>query len=112
MAKDRIEGHYPNDPIEIEDGCIHDVDRSLDPIGRFYRHSHMHAGVVPMVLDEFGRCAYRVKNGHWRPDAQGAATNSAFPNCLQWRSLNPVTIVMTMLGFGPARRLPKPSQHN
>jgi hypothetical protein len=66
MIKARIENR---DPIEFEDGCIDDVDRSLSPIGRFNRHSHMHAGVIPMVFDEFGRCAYCVKNGHWTPDA-------------------------------------------
>jgi hypothetical protein len=66
MAKGRIEDRAP---LEIEDGCIDDADRSLSPIGRFYRHSQMHAGVIPMVFDEFGRCAYCVKNGHWSPDA-------------------------------------------
>jgi hypothetical protein len=39
MAKDRIEDSAP---IEIEDGCIDDVDRSLNPYGRFLRHNHMH----------------------------------------------------------------------
>lgn len=66
MAKDRIESV---DPIEIEDGCIDDVDRSLSPHGRFLRHKHMHEGVIPIVFDKFGRCAYCAKNGHWRLDA-------------------------------------------
>jgi hypothetical protein len=52
MAKGQIEDR---DPIEFEDGCIYDVDRSLSPIGRFYRHSQMRAGMIPMVFDEFGR---------------------------------------------------------
>jgi hypothetical protein len=55
--------------IENEDGFIDYVDRSLDPYGRFLRHNHMHAGVVPMVLDEFGRCAYCVRKGLWRSNA-------------------------------------------
>jgi hypothetical protein len=29
----------------------------------------MHDGVVPIVFDELGRCAYCVKNGQWTPDA-------------------------------------------
>ena len=66
MAKDRI---VDPTPIEDEDGFIDDVDRSLNPYGRFLRHNQMHAGVAPMVLDEFGRCAYCVKKGHWRPNA-------------------------------------------
>jgi len=41
MTKDRAD--QPN-PIEIEDDCIDDVDRTLNPLGRFYsrcrsRHS-------------------------------------------------------------------------
>jgi hypothetical protein len=44
-------------PIEIEDVCIDDQDRKLNPIGRFYRHNAMHAGTTPMAFDEFGRCA-------------------------------------------------------
>jgi hypothetical protein len=66
MTKDRIEGR---DPIEIGDGCIDEVDRRLNPLGRFHRHNHMHAGTVPMVVDEFGRCAYCIKLGCWTPDA-------------------------------------------
>lgn len=66
MVRGRTKGRSSAD---IEDGYIDDVDRSLDPYARFLRHNHMHAGVVPMVLDEFGRCAYCVKKGYWRPDA-------------------------------------------
>ena len=66
MTKDPIDDH---DPVEIADGCIDDVDRKLNPLGRFHRHNHMHAGTTPMVFDEFGRCAYCVKNGQWKPDA-------------------------------------------
>jgi len=40
------------DPIIVDD-CIDD----------------MHAGTTRMVLDDFGRCAYCVKLGFWRPDA-------------------------------------------
>jgi hypothetical protein len=66
MDKDRKED---SSPTEIEDGYIDDADRSLDPYGRFLRHNYMHEGLVPIVLDEFGRCAYCIKNGHWRPNA-------------------------------------------
>ena len=66
MTKDRIEDR---DPIMIEDDCIDDVDRALNPLGRFYRHNAMHAGTTRMVLDEFGRCAHCVKLGFWKPDA-------------------------------------------
>jgi hypothetical protein len=58
-----------NDQIEIEDVCIDDVDRALNPLGWFYRHNAMHAGTTRMVLDEFGRCARCVKLGFWKPDA-------------------------------------------
>ena len=56
-------------PLEIEDDCIDDMDRALNPIGRFFRHNAMHAGTTRMVLDEYGRCARCVKLGFWRPDA-------------------------------------------
>jgi len=65
MTKDRIEDR---DQIRIDD-CIDDVDRALNPIGRYYRHNAMHAGTTPMVLDEFERCAKCVKLGWWKPDA-------------------------------------------
>jgi len=52
MTKDRIEDC---DVIEIEHDRIDGVDRILNPIGRFFRHSAMHAGTTRMVLDEFGR---------------------------------------------------------
>jgi hypothetical protein len=51
-----------------EEAYIDDADRALTPYGRFVRHGYMHAGTVPMVFDEFGRCAYCVKNGFWRPN--------------------------------------------
>ena len=66
MCKDRTEVHAP---IIIGDDCIDDVDRAANPMGRFYRHNGMHAGTIRMVLDDFGRCAYCVKLGFWRPDA-------------------------------------------
>ena len=66
MAKDQTGDRAP---IEIEDDCVDDVDRRLNPIGRFYRHNAMHAGTIPMVLDEFGRCARCVRLGFWRADA-------------------------------------------
>jgi len=65
MIKDRIEDR---DPIRIDD-CIDDIDRALNPMGRFFRHNAMHAGTTPIVLDEFGRCAKCVKLGWWKPDA-------------------------------------------
>ena len=65
MTKDRIED---GDQIRVDD-CIDDVDRALNPMGRFFRHNAMHAGTTRMVLDEFGRCAKCVKLGWWKPDA-------------------------------------------
>lgn len=65
MTKDPIDDP---DPVDIADDFIDDVDRTLNPLGRFHRHNHMHAGTIPMVFDEFGRCAYCVKNGQWKPD--------------------------------------------
>jgi hypothetical protein len=58
-----------SDPIMIVDDGIDSVDRACNPLGRFYRHNSMHAGMTPMVLDEFGRCARCVKLGFWRADA-------------------------------------------
>jgi hypothetical protein len=65
MTKDRIERR---NLIDIED-YIDDVDRALNPMGRFYRHNAMHAGTTRMVLDEFGRCAQCIKLGLWKPNA-------------------------------------------
>ena len=65
MTKDQIEDR---NQIRIDD-CIDDVDRALNPMGRFFRHNAMHAGTTRMVLDEFGRCAKCVKLGWWKPDA-------------------------------------------
>lgn len=56
-------------PVKIEDDCIDNLDRMLNPIGRFFRHNAMHAGTARMVLDKFGRCAHCVKFGLWKPDA-------------------------------------------
>ena len=55
--------------IELTDDCTDDVDRALNPLGRFFRHIGMHAATTPMVVDEFGRCARCVKLGFWKPDA-------------------------------------------
>jgi hypothetical protein len=66
MTQDRIEDCYP---VEPKNDCIDDTDRTLNPLGRFYRHNYMHAGTIPMALDEFGRCAYCIKLGFWKPDA-------------------------------------------
>ena len=65
MTKDRIKD---SDPIIIEEDCIDEVDRMLNPIGRFFRHNAMHGGTTRMVLDEFGCCAHCVKFGFWKPD--------------------------------------------
>jgi hypothetical protein len=65
MTKDWIKD---SDPIIVDD-YIDDVDRAANPMGRFYRHNAMHAGTARMVLDQFGRCAYCVKRGLWKPDA-------------------------------------------
>ena len=66
MTKDRIED---SDPIIIVDDCIDHVDREHTSLNWWYRHNAMHAGTIPMLLDEFGRCAYCVKRGFWKPDA-------------------------------------------
>ncbi len=67
MAKDdRTEDVEPSG---IEEGYIDEVDRSLNPYGRSLRYNRMHADVVPIVLDEFGPCAYCVKHGHWKANA-------------------------------------------
>jgi hypothetical protein len=66
MTNDRSKD---KDPIGVDDICIDDRDRALNPIGRFFRHNAMHAGTARMVLDEFGRCAKCVKLGFWKPDA-------------------------------------------
>jgi hypothetical protein len=66
MTRRRIEHHGR---VEVEDVCIDDVDRALNPFGRFFKHNTMHAGATRMVLDEFGRCAKCVKLGFWKPDA-------------------------------------------
>ena len=34
----------------IADDFIDDVDRTLNSLGRFYRHNHMHADTIPMVI--------------------------------------------------------------
>jgi hypothetical protein len=57
VTKDRIEGRYP---AEIADEFIDDVGRTLNPLGRYHRPNYMHSGAIPMVSDEFGRCAYCV----------------------------------------------------
>jgi hypothetical protein len=66
MTKDRTED---NDPIIIVDDGIDQVDRAHTTLGWFYRHNAMHAGTIPMLLDEFGRCAYCVKRGWFKLDA-------------------------------------------
>jgi hypothetical protein len=66
MTEDRTED---SDPIIIVDDCIDQVDRALTPLAWFYAHNAMHAGTIPMLLDEYGRCARCVKLGFWRPDA-------------------------------------------
>jgi hypothetical protein len=66
MAKDRI---IDTTLAENEYDFIDDVDRTLNSLGRYHRHNHMHANTIPTVFDAFGRCAYCVKNGQWKPDA-------------------------------------------
>jgi hypothetical protein len=66
MIKDRPDN---SDPIILLDDCIDEVDRMANAMGRFYRHIGMHAGTTRMVLDDYGRCAYCVKLGFWKPDA-------------------------------------------
>jgi hypothetical protein len=55
--------------IKLADDCIDSVDRALNPLGRFFRQAAMHAGIMPMTVDEFGRCARCMKLGFWKPDA-------------------------------------------
>jgi hypothetical protein len=66
MTKDQTD---EGAPVVVANDFIDDVDRTLNPLGRFHRHNHMHAGTTPMVFDGFGRCAYCVKNRQWKPDA-------------------------------------------
>ena len=47
---------------------LHTLDASLNPYGRHLRHLAEHAGTIPARLDEFGRCAYCVQRGWWKPD--------------------------------------------
>jgi hypothetical protein len=72
MTKDRSKD---KDDIGIDDICIDDLDRALNPIGRFYRHNAMHAGTTRLALDELGRRAKYVKLGFWKSDAQRRAVN-------------------------------------
>jgi hypothetical protein len=64
MTEDR---RRDKDRIGVDDICIDDQDRALNPIGRFYRHNAMHAGTTRMVLDEFGRCASSLAFGNRTP---------------------------------------------
>jgi hypothetical protein len=66
MTEGGNEGH---EGIELPEDCIDDLDTTLNPIGRFYRHLAMHAGTIPMVIDEFGRCRRCLMLGFWRADA-------------------------------------------
>ena len=66
MTRKRIEHQ---DRLEVEDICIDDQDRALNPMGRFFRHTAMHAGTARIALDEFGRCAKCVALGFWKPNA-------------------------------------------
>ena len=50
-------------------GKLDTLDASLNPYGRHLRHLAEHAGTIPARLDEFGRCAYCVQRGWWKPDA-------------------------------------------
>ena len=65
VTKDRIED---KDPVGVDDICIDDVDRTLNGIGRFFRHNAMHAGTARMVFDGYGRCAKCVALGFWKPN--------------------------------------------
>jgi hypothetical protein len=61
MSKDRSKDR---DQIRIDD-----LDRALTPLAWFFKHNAMHDGRIPIVLDEFGRCARCVQLGFWKPDA-------------------------------------------
>jgi hypothetical protein len=45
------------------------LDRSLNQCGRHLWHLAGHARTIPVRLDEYGRCAYCVRRGWWKPDA-------------------------------------------
>jgi hypothetical protein len=66
MARDSIEDR---ERVRLSDDCVDDLDRALNPIGRFFRHAAMHAGTTPMVCDEYGRCLKCLMLGYWRADA-------------------------------------------
>jgi hypothetical protein len=66
MTKGHVEDR---ERIQDPAGRMDDLDRALNPIGRFFRHAAMHAGTTPMVCDEFGRCLKCLMLGYWRADA-------------------------------------------
>jgi hypothetical protein len=59
-----MSGMDKKDPYKLDA-----LDASLNPYGRHLRHLAEHAGTIPARLDEFGRCAYCVQRGWWKPDA-------------------------------------------
>lgn len=52
------------EPIIVDKG-----DVRLNALGLFHQHQAAHDGRVPMVLDQFGRCARCVELKFWRVDA-------------------------------------------
>jgi hypothetical protein len=47
------------------------VPKGIDgfPFGGHLRHLAEHAGTIPAMLDEFGRCAHCVRRGWFKLDA-------------------------------------------
>jgi hypothetical protein len=50
-------------PILVPDGA------GIWTFGDHLRHLAAHAGAIPLVLDEFGRCVICVRRGFFRPNA-------------------------------------------
>ncbi len=50
-------------PILVPDGA------GIWTFGDHLRHLAGHAGTIPLVLDEFGRCVICVRRGFFKPNA-------------------------------------------
>ncbi len=50
-------------PIIVPDGA------GIWTYGDHLRHNAGHAGTIPLVLDEFGRCVICVRRGFFKPNA-------------------------------------------
>ena len=50
-------------PILVPDGA------GIWTFGDHLRHLAGHAGTIPLMLDEFGRCVICIRRGFFKPDA-------------------------------------------